>query len=92
MCGWVLGGNSRFATIRPHFAGHAEKLTRLFPARSLPMAVIGCTVLGAAVGTFDYGGKNIMGEGALSVEEKRKSFFKPTSLRPDIISKQEEGS
>jgi len=58
-------------------------------ARSLPVAVIGCTVLGAAVGTFDYGGKSITGGGALSQEEKRNSFFKPTSLRPDIIPKQE---
>jgi len=59
-------------------------------ARSLPVAVIGCTVLGAAVGTFDFGGKSIAGAGSLSQEEKRNNFFKPTSLRPDIISKQEE--
>jgi len=61
-------------------------------ARSLPVAVIGCTVLGAAVGTFDYGGKNITGGGSLSQEEKRNNFFKPTSLRPDFFSKQEESS
>jgi len=91
MCCRVLSGNPRFATTHPHFAGHAEKLTH-FPARSLPVAVIGCTVLGAAVGTFDYGGKNIAGGGSLPQEEKRNNFFKPTSLRPDIISKQEEGS
>jgi len=61
-------------------------------ARSLPVAVIGCTVLGAAVGTFDYGGKNIAGGGSLSQEEKRNNFFKPTSLRPDFIPKREESS
>ncbi|KAF9651857.1 hypothetical protein BDM02DRAFT_3154024 [Thelephora ganbajun] len=61
-------------------------------ARSLPAAVIGCTVLGAAVGTFDYGGKNIAGEGPVSQEERRNNFFKPTSLRPDTFSKQEENS
>lgn len=63
-----------------------------FIARSLPVAIIGCTALGAAVGTFDYGGKNITGGGSRSQEEKRQNFFKPTSLRPDLISKREENS
>lgn len=40
------------------------------------MAVAGCAVMGAAVGTFDYGGKNIAGTDALTREEKRKAFFK----------------
>lgn len=44
--------------------------------RSLPMAVAGCAVMGAAVGTFDYGGKNIAVTDALTREEKRKAFFK----------------
>lgn len=61
-------------------------------ARSLPVAVIGCTVLGAAMGTFDYGGKNIAGAGSLSQEEKRNSFFKSTSLRPDFVRNQEGSS
>lgn len=60
-------------------------------ARSLPVAIIGCTVLGAAVGTFDYGGKNIAGGGSLSQEEKRNNFFKPTSLRPDFVPRHGEG-
>lgn len=37
-------------------------------------------MLGAAVGTFDYGGKNISGTDRLTNEEKRKAFFKPTSF------------
>jgi len=60
-------------------------------ARSLPVAVIGCTVLGAAVGTFDYGGKTIAGGGSLSQEQKRSDFFKPTSLRPDFVPRHGEG-
>ncbi|THH00925.1 hypothetical protein EW026_g1667 [Hermanssonia centrifuga] len=36
--------------------------------RSLPMALAGCAVLGAAVGTFDYGGKRIAGESARAAE------------------------
>jgi hypothetical protein len=82
----VLGGDPRFVTTYPLFARNNSKLIH-FPARSLPVAIIGCTVLGAAVGTFDYGGKNIAGEGSMSQEEKRNNFFKPTSLRPDFISK-----
>ncbi|TCD69919.1 hypothetical protein EIP91_005743 [Steccherinum ochraceum] len=46
-------------------------------ARSLPMAVASCAVLGAAVGTFDYGGKTISGSATPeSKEERRRRFFK----------------
>lgn len=52
-------------------------------ARSLPMAVAGCAVLGAAVGTFDYGGKHIAGStSGLSQEEKRRRFFKHPDSSP----------
>lgn len=41
------------------------------------MAIASCAVLGAAVGTFDYGGKNIAGaESTETLEEKRRKFFK----------------
>ncbi|KAI0348558.1 hypothetical protein BDW22DRAFT_1350796, partial [Trametopsis cervina] len=52
-------------------------------ARSLPMAVATCAVLGAAIGTFDYGGKKLTGTaGELTQEERRRKFFKqpPPSL------------
>ncbi|KAK7694743.1 hypothetical protein QCA50_001931 [Cerrena zonata] len=55
-------------------------------ARSLPMAVGSCAVLGAAVGIFDYGGKSISGVSTTeSPEERRKRFFKhpPPPLVPD---------
>ncbi|KAI0932099.1 hypothetical protein AcW1_000684 [Taiwanofungus camphoratus] len=44
-------------------------------ARSLPMAVASCAVLGAAMGTFDYGGKSLQGSGE-TPEERRNRFFK----------------
>ncbi|TFK41222.1 hypothetical protein BDQ12DRAFT_733532 [Crucibulum laeve] len=44
-------------------------------ARSLPMAIGGCAVLGAAMGTFDYSG-TLVGEQGASREERRKAFFK----------------
>ncbi|KAI0734454.1 hypothetical protein C8Q72DRAFT_770183 [Fomitopsis betulina] len=43
--------------------------------RSLPIAVASCAVLGAAMGTFDYGGKSLQGSNE-SKEEQRKRFFK----------------
>ena len=51
------------------------------------MALASCAVLGAAVGTFDYGGKNIAGTDALTKEEKRRKFFKhppPPSQTSDV--------
>ncbi|KAG6842261.1 hypothetical protein C0991_000231 [Blastosporella zonata] len=50
-------------------------------ARSIPMAVGGCVVLGAAMGTFDYSGQ-LSGEAGVTQEERRRRFFKqpPKSL------------
>ena len=76
---------------RLYLTRHTGRPT-VFSARSLPVAIISCTVLGAAVGTFDYGGKNIAGGGSLSQEEKRNNFFKPTSLRPDFFPRKEDSS
>ncbi|KAI0695160.1 hypothetical protein BC835DRAFT_983073 [Cytidiella melzeri] len=46
-------------------------------ARSLPMAVTSCVIIGAAVGAFDYGGKRIYGSPVEETqEERRKRFFK----------------
>ncbi|TFY80775.1 hypothetical protein EWM64_g3246 [Hericium alpestre] len=46
-------------------------------ARSLPVAVASCAVLGAVVGTFDYGGQTLQGDTTnLSFEERRQRFFK----------------
>ncbi|KAF8506929.1 hypothetical protein F5888DRAFT_1579519, partial [Russula emetica] len=48
-------------------------------ARSLPIAVASCAVIGAAVGTFDTAGQSLRGDQeALSYEEKRRRFFKQT--------------
>ena len=47
------------------------------------MAVASCAVLGAAVGTFDYGGKNIAGVGSPETqEERRRRFFKHPPVSP----------
>ncbi|KZT72823.1 hypothetical protein DAEQUDRAFT_722439 [Daedalea quercina L-15889] len=49
--------------------------------RSIPIAIASCAVLGAAMGTFDYGGKSLQGS-IESKEERRKRFFKnpPTTM------------
>ncbi|KAG5638652.1 hypothetical protein H0H81_011204 [Sphagnurus paluster] len=44
-------------------------------ARSIPMAIGSCVVLGAAMGTFDYSG-HLSGDQTETLEEKRKKFFK----------------
>ncbi|KAF8078682.1 hypothetical protein FPV67DRAFT_1557933 [Lyophyllum atratum] len=44
-------------------------------ARSIPMALGSCVVLGAAMGTFDYAGQ-LTGEAGSTPEERRKRFFK----------------
>jgi len=44
-------------------------------ARSLPVAVASCAVMGAAMGTFDFGGKSLRGTPETQ-EERRKRFFK----------------
>lgn len=43
--------------------------------RSVPIAIASCAVLGAAMGTFDYGGKSLQGS-IETREEQRKRFFK----------------
>ncbi|KIY71007.1 hypothetical protein CYLTODRAFT_487638 [Cylindrobasidium torrendii FP15055 ss-10] len=43
--------------------------------RSLPVAVTGCAVMGAAVGAFEYVGK-LSPENVESKEDRRKKFFK----------------
>jgi hypothetical protein len=48
------------------------------------MAVASCAVLGAAVGTFDYGGKSLTGADALTKEEKRRNFFKHPPPPSDV--------
>lgn len=56
-------------------------------ARSLPIAVASCAVIGAAVGTFDTAGQSLRGDQeALSYEEKRKRFFKQTPSSPPLSS------
>ncbi|KAI0639492.1 hypothetical protein C8Q77DRAFT_1081586 [Trametes polyzona] len=45
-------------------------------ARSLPVAVASCAVLGTAIGTLDYNGKNLVPTNTESIEERRKRFFK----------------
>ncbi|KAH9858104.1 hypothetical protein C2E23DRAFT_719351 [Lenzites betulinus] len=45
-------------------------------ARSLPVAVASCAVLGTAIGTLDYNGKNLVPTDMESIEERRKRFFK----------------
>lgn len=47
-------------------------------ARSIPMAVGSCAVMGAAMGAFDYAG-SLQGDGSVSKEERRKRFFKESS-------------
>ena len=51
-----------------------ESSTKLkFLARSIPMAVGGCAILGGVMGTYDLVGAMI---GSKPDEEKRKRFFK----------------
>jgi len=58
-------------------------------ARSLPIAVASCAVIGAAVGTFDYAGESLRGDKeTLSYEEKRKRFFKQSPSSPLLSSPQ----
>jgi len=51
--------------------------------RSLPAALGGCLVLGAVVGGYDYAGR-MAGSPEISLEEKRKRFFKPGTPIPEI--------
>jgi hypothetical protein len=52
------------------------------------MAVGGCAMLGAAVGTFDYAGRSLGGtKEGMTLEERRKAFFKQ---RPEPAAAAEE--
>jgi hypothetical protein len=46
-------------------------------ARSIPVAIASCAVIGAAMGTFDYAGA-LAGDQDDTKEERRKRFFKPS--------------
>lgn len=52
--------------------------------RSIPMALGGCVVLGAAMGTFDLAGQ-LSPEKNVSREEKRNAFFKQP-IKPIVDS------
>ncbi|KAF8736532.1 hypothetical protein AX14_014368 [Amanita brunnescens Koide BX004] len=52
--------------------------------RSIPMALGGCVILGAAMGTFDLAGQ-LSPEKNVSREEKRKAFFKQP-IKPIVDS------
>lgn len=73
--GFLAGIRGTFRLTLEALQAHSS--LRQLSARSLPMAVASCAVLGAAVGTFDYGGKDIRGVSTTeSREERRKRFFK----------------
>jgi hypothetical protein len=58
-------------------------------ARSLPIAVASCAVIGTAVGTFDTAGQSLRGDQeVLSYEEKRRRFFKQNPSSPPLSSPQ----
>ncbi|KAM5531689.1 hypothetical protein V8D89_010158 [Ganoderma adspersum] len=51
-------------------------------ARSLPVALASCAVLGTAIGTLDYTGKTLAPVASESIEERRKRFFKQPRPSP----------
>ncbi|KZT02633.1 uncharacterized protein LAESUDRAFT_738547 [Laetiporus sulphureus 93-53] len=53
--------------------------------RSVPVALASCAVMGAVMGTFDYGGKSLQGTSETQ-EERRKRFFKSTPPTHPAIS------
>ncbi|KAF8632617.1 hypothetical protein AX15_001819 [Amanita polypyramis BW_CC] len=57
-------------------------------ARSIPMALGACAVMGAVMGTFDYAGR-LAPEPGVSLEEKRKAFFKQP-IKPIVESNEAE--
>ena len=71
MCSWVLSRTS--GLVHPCWRPYSR--SGLLLARSIPMAVGSCVVLGAAMGTFDYSGQ-LAGEKGRTWEEKRRQFFK----------------
>ncbi|KAI0322667.1 hypothetical protein OF83DRAFT_1254651 [Amylostereum chailletii] len=58
-------------------------------ARSLPIAVGSCAVIGAAVGAFDYGGTSLQGDPNQTFEERRKRFFKQHPSSPPLAHAEE---
>jgi hypothetical protein len=52
----------------------ATTVLSLLLARSLPVAITSCAIVGAAVGTFDYAGN--FTKAALPLEVRREAFFK----------------
>ncbi|EJF66781.1 hypothetical protein BD309DRAFT_918566 [Dichomitus squalens] len=55
-------------------------------ARSLPIALASCAVLGTAIGTLDYTGRNFAPRDVESIEERRKRFFKQPRPTPSPAS------
>lgn len=47
------------------------------------MAIGGCVILGAVMGAYDYTGQ-LAGEPGVTLEERRKRFFKPGTPIPDL--------
>lgn len=79
LCSWFFGWYQRCTL----FQLLTHSVFIFSAARSLPIAVASCAVIGAAVGTFDTAGQSLRGDQeALSYEEKRKRFFKQTSSPP----------
>ncbi|KAG5724653.1 NADH-ubiquinone oxidoreductase 21.3 kDa subunit [Termitomyces sp. T112] len=52
-------------------------------ARSIPMALGGCVVLGTTMGVFDYSGQ-LAGEPGITQEERRRRFFKQPSPKSSV--------
>jgi len=71
----VQQGSSQVFEVRYHTASLIHSPHLPTSARSIPVALGSCVVLGAAMGTFDYAGE-ISGRSKEEKEEKRKKFFK----------------
>jgi hypothetical protein len=72
--GFLAGIRGTFLDISPHGSFPTRTI-----AKSLPTAIASCAVLGAVIGTFDYGGGQISGRGSQETqEEHRRRFFKNT--------------
>jgi len=77
--GFLAGLRSMF----PRHCLHASDIYKVLTERSIPSALGGCLVLGAVVGGYDYAGR-MAGSPGISLEEKRKRFFKPNTPIPEI--------
>lgn len=90
MCSWVLGRHTWYASHHlllssVHIADVC--LSYLITARSLPVAVASCVVIGGSMGAFDAAGR-LAGdrrdrESPESAEERRRRFFKQKPLQAD---------